>query len=224
LLPPLLHEKTVLLTLQNGLGSDEFLAARFGAQRVIGGLCFVCLNRTAPGVIRHIAQGQIALGEFEGAPRARTRELATEFERCGVPCRLVDSLAAERWRKLAWNVPFNGLSIAAGGIDTSKILSDPDLNELARELMREVIDGAARLGFTWPEDIGTIHMSATETMGAYRPSSLIDFLAGREVETEAIWGEPLRRATAAGASMPCLRMLYALIKAQVAGRMNSTDS
>jgi 2-dehydropantoate 2-reductase len=224
LLQPLLHENTALLTLQNGLGSDEFLAGRFGAGRVMGGLCFVCLNRIAPGVIHHLAQGEVALGEFAGPPLERTRALAAEFERCGVPCRVVESLAAERWKKLAWNVPFNGLSIAAGGIDTGRILSDPDLNELARTLMREVIDGAARLGFTMPEDLESVHMSATETMGAYQPSSLIDFLAGREVEIDAIWGEPLRRATAAGAAMPCLRMVHALIKSQVAARTKPQNS
>jgi len=46
-------------------------------------------------------------------------------------------------------------------------------------------------------------------MGAYRPSSLVDFLAGREVELDAIWGEPLRRAQAAGVEMPELAQLHA---------------
>lgn len=49
-------------------------------------------------------------------------------------------------------------------------------------------------------------------MGAYQPSSLVDFLAGREVEVEAIWGEPLRRAQAAGLAMPRLAELYATLK------------
>jgi 2-dehydropantoate 2-reductase len=47
---------------------------------------------------------------------------------------------------------------------------------------------------------------------------MIDFVEGREVETEAIWGEPLRRALAAGADMPRLAMLYALIRSLVAQR------
>ena len=51
LISPLLHETTALLTLQNGLGNEEFLARYFGAERVIGGLCFICLNRVSPGVI-----------------------------------------------------------------------------------------------------------------------------------------------------------------------------
>jgi 2-dehydropantoate 2-reductase len=53
----------------------------------------------------------------------------------------------------------------------------------------------------------------TETMGAYKPSSLIDFENGRPLELEAIWGEPLRRATAAGARMPRLEELYSSLQA-----------
>ena len=55
-------------------------------------------------------------------------------------------------------------------------------------------------------------------MGAYQPSSLIDYLAGREVEVEAIWGEPLRRAQAAGVAMPHLGKLYGQLKELTAGR------
>jgi 2-dehydropantoate 2-reductase len=54
-------------------------------------------------------------------------------------------------------------------------------------------------------------------LGAYQPSSLLDWLAGREVEVEAIWGEPLRRAHAAGAHTPRLALLYALLRQQAAG-------
>src|ERR1700709_2157794 len=45
LISPLLKPETMLLTLQNGLGNEEFLAQHFGAARVLGGLCFICLNR-----------------------------------------------------------------------------------------------------------------------------------------------------------------------------------
>jgi 2-dehydropantoate 2-reductase len=37
LVPLLLHDRTMLLTLQNGLGNEEFLAEHFGAERVLGG-------------------------------------------------------------------------------------------------------------------------------------------------------------------------------------------
>lgn len=208
LLPPLLHRQTALLTLQNGLGNEAFLGARFGVDRVMGGLCFVCLNRIAPGEIRHIGHGLISLGEYAGAPRERTRALYDELLRCGVPCSLQDDLAEARWRKLVWNVPFNGLSIAAGGIDVATILADPDLHARTRQLMREIIDGATALGFAIEPEFADKMIDNTGPMGAYRPSSLIDYQNGREVEIEAIWGEPLRQANAAGVDMPELAALY----------------
>src|ERR1043166_1398863 len=64
LIPPLLHEKTMLLTLQNGLGNEEFLAEHFGADRVLGGLCFVCLNRISRTEIERYDYGHIILGEY----------------------------------------------------------------------------------------------------------------------------------------------------------------
>ena len=54
LLPPLVGPGTAVLTLQNGLGNEDQLARLFPAEQIMGGLCFVCLNRVAPGVIQHI--------------------------------------------------------------------------------------------------------------------------------------------------------------------------
>lgn len=92
LLPPLLGEHTCLLTLQNGLGNGEFLAQRFGEQRVMGGLCFVCLNRISPGVIRHLGFGLIMMGELHAAASERTREVGEWFSRSGVACEVVEDL------------------------------------------------------------------------------------------------------------------------------------
>ncbi len=215
-MPPLLHDRTILLTLQNGLGNESWLAERFGAERVIGGLCFVCINRVGPGVIDHQAQGLISLGEPDGPSRPRTHALAALFQHSGVPCRVAESLLAERWKKLAWNIPFNGLAIAAGGIDTAAILADPALRTLTEELMREVVAAARALGHELPEEVIARHLEATTGMGPYWPSSVLDFLAGCEVEVASIWGEPLRQARAAGVETPRLAMLHALLRSQVA--------
>jgi 2-dehydropantoate 2-reductase len=212
LIRPLLHERTAILTLQNGLGSDEQLAGLFGAERVLGGLCFICVNRTAPGEILCIEPGTVAFGEFGRAVSQRLRSVVTMFENAGVRCTTGDNLAELRWKKLVWNVPFNGLAIAAGGITTDLILASPELENLVRVLMAEIIDAAAKLGYTVPHSFIEKQISSTRPMGPYRPSSLIDYLDGREVEVESIWGEPLRRAQKAGASVPRLEMLYALLK------------
>ncbi len=212
LLPPLLHEHTVLLTLQNGLGGDEFLAAEFGAERVVGGLCFICVNRVAPGEIVCTAPGTLSLAEFGRPASDRVRDLAARFTSAGVKTHVGDDLAALRWRKLVWNVPFNGLAIARGGITTDRILADPQLEAEARALMHEVIEAAAALGFSLPESLVGQQIAATRPMGAYKPSSLIDYLEGREVEVESIWGEPVRRARAAGAAVPHMEALYAELR------------
>ena len=222
LLPPLLGPGTLLLTLQNGLGNEEFLAERFGAERVLGGLCFVCLNKTAPGVIEHQGHGNIALGEFGGYPLPRTHDIAWEFKRCGVTARVVANLAEARWRKLVWNIPFNGITVLATAqqgpgrspVSTAEVLRDNSLAYLARRLMDEVIAAARKLGHSIPCDYADLQFKRTAEMGAYLPSTLLDYLAGRAIELEAIWGEPYRQAFNAGAEVgrleTCLQLLRRL--------------
>ena len=215
LLPPLLHEKTLLLTLQNGLGNEEFLAQHFGAERVLGGLCFVCINRTVPGCIHHIAQGRINLGEHTRLPLERTQQIAEMFRQSLIECVVEESLTAARWKKLVWNIPFNGLSIASGGNDTAAILADPALETKVRKLMTEIITTARSLGHDVPLELIHDMIERTRTMTKYRPSSLIDFEEGREVEIEPIWGEPVRQAAAAGLEMPEVKALYERLKEKV---------
>src|SRR5437016_6540545 len=112
LLPPLVGPATVVLTLQNGLGNEEQLARLFSAEQIMGGLCFVCLNRVEPGLIHHLDHGLVVLGEFQRWPEPRTHDLATMFRAAGVPCSVTDNLARAHWEKLVWNIPFNGLGVA----------------------------------------------------------------------------------------------------------------
>jgi 2-dehydropantoate 2-reductase len=212
LLPPLLGPATRVLTLQNGLGSEDTVARWVDRDRILGGLCYIACMRLAPAEVTCLHAGSIALGEADGPARERTRELAASFESAGVACRVVDDLVAARWRKLIWNVPFNGLSIAAGAVTTDVLCADPALRGEVQALMREVQAAARQLGIDIPDDVLRKQYDVTPPMGPYRPSSLVDFLAGRPLEIEAIWGEPLRRAQAAGAAMPRLALLYALLR------------
>jgi 2-dehydropantoate 2-reductase len=212
LIPPLVHERTMLLTLQNGLGNEEFLAKHFGQERVLGGLCFICLSRTSRTAVERYDYGHIVLGEYERKARERTHEMAKRFENSGVPCRVTDDLALERWRKLVWNIPFNGLSILAGGIDTAAMLADESMRRSIAAVMDEVIAAANKCGHRLERATAQEHMERTETISAYKPSTLLDFEAGKPLEIEAIWGEPLRRALAAGAPVPRLEIIYSLLK------------
>ena len=78
--------------------------------------------------------------------------------------------------------------------------------------MEEIIRASAAFGHPLPAGLIDEQISLTRSMGAYRPSTLIDFLAGQPLEVEAIWGEPLRQAEAAGLVMPELRALYGRLR------------
>ncbi|HEY3897629.1 MAG TPA: 2-dehydropantoate 2-reductase [Chthoniobacter sp.] len=212
LIPPLLHEGTLLLTLQNGLGNEEYLAERWGVERVLGGLCFVCLNRVAPGVIEHYGHGTLSLGEFRRASMERTKAIGAMFSTAGVETHVVENLITERWRKLVWNIPFNGLSIAAGGRTCDLLLADAGMKAQLRALMLETIAAAEALGESIPESFADYQIERTYAMGPYKPSSMIDWQLGRAVEVESIWGEPWRQGNAAGAALPRLELLYNLLR------------
>jgi 2-dehydropantoate 2-reductase len=219
LVNPLLAPHTAILTLQNGFGADEYLAGLFGANRIMGGLVFMAITRTGPGEIRCFSPGAVSIGEFERMPVGRTRNLVALLAASGFKAEVVRNLVEARWRKLMWNIPFNGLSITEGAITTDKICSDPRLAAEARALMLEVQTAAAGFGIVIPDEFLEKQFIVTPPMGLYQPSSLVDFLAGREVEVEPIWGEPLRRARSVGVAMPRLASLYARLTALCPGAM-----
>jgi 2-dehydropantoate 2-reductase len=231
LLPPLVGAETAVLTLQNGLGNEERLAALFGADRVLGGLCFVCLNRTAPGVISHLAHGRIVMGEFGRRAGDRAHRIAGWFRESGVACNVVDDLERAHWEKLVWNIPFNGLGVAGAAgyasveagrrldrqplgpcLPTDRLLGDPAWEALVRELMEETVRGAAAQGLVIPSSVPEAQIAQTRQMGSYRASTLIDFERGQPLEVESLFGEPFRRARAAGATTPRLAALESLLR------------
>jgi 2-dehydropantoate 2-reductase len=178
----------------------------------MGALCFVCLNRTAPGVIEHYDHGSLSVGEYLRKPMDRTRAVAEAFCVAGIEAKTVENLLTERWRKLLWNIPFNGLAIAAGGATVADVLADEGLRLLTRGLMDETLDAARRLGHEISDEFADYQIERSYSMGAYKPSSLLDWQARRPVEVEAIWGEPWRQGVAAGARMDRLETLYRLLK------------
>lgn len=218
LLSPLVGPQTKLLTLQNGMGNVDVLAAVAPLSQIVAGLCFVCINRTAPAVIETTLAGYVRMAAAAGEVNAIVREAVQIFAAAGVDCQSEPSLEAVLWKKLCWNIPFNGLSIAAGGLTTDLILADGVLAARARHLMQEVQGAAVARGCGFPDSHVQRQFDVTKGMGAYRPSSLIDFVEGRDVEVEGIWGEPLRRGEAAGAPMHALRVLLTEIRQRLQAR------
>lgn len=213
LVRPLLGTETAILTLQNGLGNEELLAEAFGAERILGGVAYLCSNRGEPGTVHHLGEGKIRLGEFNGGLSQRSNHLAEMFQAAGIPCTAVSDLRRVRWEKLVWNIPFNGLC-ALLNQDVTELLNHPESKELVRDLMLEVIAGANAQPLEEPIDGAEFSqqmISFTENMDHYRPSMMIDRAAGLPLELGAIYAIPLRQTKAVGVSMSLVKMLYALL-------------
>lgn len=213
LITPVLKRDTTILTIQNGLGNEERLADLFGAERIVGGMAFVCINRIEPGLVDHIAEGTITLGEFRSAAGERVGRIAEMLRTSKIPCRVIDDLRYGRWEKLVWNVPFNGLS-AALNQTTDLLLALPAGEALVRSLMEEVIAAARSTGVELPRSLIQAKIDQTRGMGAYKTSMHLDFLSGRPMEIEAIFGYPMRSAQAAGKPVARLESLYRMLKLQ----------
>ena len=209
LIKPMVDKQTSFLTLQNGMGNVENIAEAYGGERVIlGGLCFTCINRTEPTRIESLLPGYVQFGQYGGLISEKGGRLIDAFENAGVKVRRAESLDEALWRKLCWNVPFNGLSIAGGGITTDLILSSQVLRERAHQLMIEIQAGAKAHGIIIEDHFLEKQFQLTEPMGAYKPSSLIDYLSRKPVEVEAMFGEALNRGQSKGIEMVELSKLY----------------
>ena len=215
---PLIGPRTILLTLQNGMGNCETFASIIPIERIVAGLCFVCINRLSPGVVENTHSGYVRMASAIGLPSEAVKQCVELFFDAGIDCQSEQSLDAVLWKKLCWNIPFNGLAIAAGGITTDKIMANDLLRDRAIKLMKEVQAAAEACGVPFKDEHVDRQLKVTAGMGAYRPSSLIDYLEGREVEVVGLWGEPLRRGIAAGVSMPELSRLKTEIELKLKAR------
>lgn len=212
ILPFLLRKGGIVLTLQNGLGSEEEMARQVGADAVMGGLCFLCSNKVGPGHIRHLDYGLVTLGEFraDGKPGGitpRLEELGSKLAAARIPLRLIDDLLLARWKKLVWNIPFNGLSVVRNSL-TDALVSNPETKALCQTLMDETAAAAAACARPIDPEFIKKMMDDTEQMKPYSTSMKLDFDRGRPMEIESIYGNPLRAAQRAGVAMPETERLY----------------
>ena len=203
--------------LQNGLGVEDAAAGIVGPAGVFGGLCFVCSNKLGPGHICHLDYGQITLAQYtaEKTPAGLTEplcRLGADFEQAGVPVVLAEDLLTSRWKKLVWNVPFNGLSVLMA-TQTNEMIRNEYTRTLASNLMQEVRAAAEAVHQRHiPEGFVQEMLDATKRMKPYHPSMKLDYDAGRALEVEAIFGVPLTLAQQAGLEAPHLAMLYRQLK------------
>jgi 2-dehydropantoate 2-reductase len=189
------------------------LAELFGAERIIGGVAFLCSNRGEPGEVHHLGAGRIILGEYQSIDPERVERLAAVFVRAGVDCRTTGDLRRARWEKLVWNIPFNGLcALLLQTVD--RLLAVPETRRLVREIMLEVIRSANAQDLSKPISVEFAEsmLEFTDNMGVYQPSMQIDRAEGRQLEIAAIFRTPLDFGARRGIPMPRVEMLATLLE------------
>ena len=214
LLPPPTREGGAVLVLQNGLNIEADAAAIVGIDRVLGGCCFLCSNKLGPGHIHHLDFGRIVFGEYqEGSSGVseRAQAICDDLVAAGIDAQASADLKMVRWRKLMWNIPFNGLSVALNAT-TKEIVDHDESAALATAIIREVHGAAEACGVKVPNAMIDKTMETTRKMVPYDSSMRLDYLNKRPMEVEAIFGNPLRAARQCGASMPRVEMLYQQLK------------
>ncbi|MEM9414800.1 MAG: putative 2-dehydropantoate 2-reductase [Planctomycetota bacterium] len=209
MLPRAVKPDGVVLVLQNGLEPERHAAKLVGEDRVVGGLCFLCSNRVGPGHFVQTRFDHIRIGEYSRRGRTpRLSEIASDFCAGSVQTEAVDDLPLTRWKKLVWNIPYNGLS-AVLDADTEQLMHHPDTEALVTELMHETAKAAKATG---GHEIGDAFIETmlgnTRKMGPYLPSMQIDRRLGRAMEVEAIFGDPVRQSIAHGCPVPLIQTIY----------------
>ena len=211
LLPPLLKDDTVVVLIQNGIGVEADVEAKFPGIQLVAGLAFICSGKTEPGRVNHQCYGQINFGNYSCRDAARMQALLDDFNGAGIKAGQVEYLEA-RWKKAVWNMPFNGMTVALN-TQTDLLLKNPDTRQLIYDQMMEVIGAARHLGVTSLDaSFADLMIKMTDEMTPYSPSMKLDYDFHRPMEIYYLYSRPITIAREAGFAMPKLAMLEAELK------------
>ena len=207
-----------VLLLQNGLGVEQALQPLLPESlHLLGGLCFICAHRSAPGVVEHQSLGAVSLGYHSGpaadqsARQAIVEAGAELFRAAGLDATAMLSLEQARWQKLVWNVPYNGLSVVLNA-GTRALMADADSRALIRAIMQEVIAAAAACGHALPPAYADKLLATTDRMPDYWPSMYHDAVLRRPLELPAMYAAPLAAAALVGCPVPRIEALHQALR------------
>ena len=169
LLPPLLHDHTLVVLIQNGIGVEDDVQKMFPDVQLAAGLAFICSAKTEHGLVNHQCYGSINLANYSCRDEAQMQTVVEEFREAGIETGLVEYHEA-RWKKAVWNMPFNGMTVALH-TQTDQLLKNPSTRQLIREQMMEVVDAAQHLGAKNLDAAFVEKMiDMTDSMTPYSPS------------------------------------------------------
>lgn len=205
----------VVLTIQNGLGSAEKVAAIIGEERtmigVVGGFG---ASIPQPGHVHHNGWEFVRLGEYRGGTSARLEAIADIWRKGGFKVALFEDIHQLVWEKFICNVAFSG-TCTLTGLTIGEVLADADAFSVAAACAREAYAVARAKGIAVDIDDPAAYVRAFgEKIPGARPSMLLDHMAGKRCEIDVINGAVPRVGAEVGVPAPVNTTLVALIRAR----------
>ena len=211
----LLAPGTMVLTIQNGLGSVEKVARILGSDRVLKGVAGgFGASVVAPGHVHHNSWQLIRLGEMEGPVTPRLEALTGVWRQAGFKVRAFDNIDKLVWEKLICNACYSG---PCGVLDKTigEVMADEAAWQVASECAVEAFEVARALGIDldFADPVQYVRDFGAQMPDA-RPSLLLDLMAGRKSEIEVINGAIPPLARKVGLAAPYNEVITALVQAR----------
>ena len=208
---PVLTEKTVILTLQNGIDTEDRLLARIKRDCVVGGVAYIYSRIAEPGVIEHYKKGTVAIGELMGYESERLLAIRDLFTSAGIQCHLSKDIRRSKWEKMCWNCVFNPITVL---IDdrVAKALDHSEMMGVIRQIVGEVAAIAATLKVPLPPDMAERVVKASQEIRDIHTSMYDDWKAGRPTEIDYLNGYIVEQGRKLGIPTPVNEALTAMIK------------
>jgi 2-dehydropantoate 2-reductase len=200
-----LRDDTVILCVQNGLGSEDIVKA------AVGGRCLVLRAITQfgaifqqPGVVDYTAAGATLI-----EPSARSAEVAALLSESGLDGRVSQNIKSEIWRKLIFNCVINPIT----AIIASEVrgIADPRLDPVKQLVIDECLLVVRADGVAF--DIDFVRTIA-EVFGTARTIASMrqDLLKGKPTEIDHMNGAVVALGERFGIACPVNAALVAVIK------------
>ena len=215
---PVIGPDTRLVTVQNGLGNAEALAAFVPMDQVIYGTTMAPGDMVAPGVVSthgsHVTQFRAA-GENPVTARMAD-DLAAMLSAAGIDTRVNPDVDRVIWAKVAFNCAMNSLCAL---LDTSPgpLLDSGEMKALVTATIMEGCDVAAAVGVEVDRDgvrrtLDMVHREHREHV----PSMLVDFRNRQPTEIASLNGAVVALGARHGVPTPRNETLLALVRAREA--------
>ncbi len=209
---PMVGAATTVVSLQNGIDKDDTIAGIVGGTHVLGGLTYISVVMSAPGVITQTGKMQrIVIGEIDGSRSARADAIGATFRSAGLDTEVTTEIRRAIWEKFIF-LAAHSATTAATRQPIGKVRTHPATRAMLEDALREGVALAGAEGVVLPSDFVQGRMAFIDGLAAESRASMAQDLArGNRLELDWLSGAIVRRAERHGLPVPVHRTLYAAL-------------